>query len=170
VNEVQTVANAAGATASQTEINRQGARSLRAYHAACVAAADGSSSFSSSSGGGGGSHSSGDDKADKANKANKADGAEGGEAEDEVDEVGVGDGGSGRLVEAETLLDALDVLVEAEARKGEKHVDLLLVSCYAARLLHGARTTSCKSAKDRSSAFQTLEVARLLERWGWLDR
>jgi len=167
VNEVQTVANAAGATASQTEINRQGARSLRAYHAACVAAADGSSSFSNSSGGGGGGQSSGDDKADK---ANKADGAEGGEAEDEVDEVGVGDGGSGRLVEAETLLDALDVLVEAEARKGEKHVDLLLVSCYAARLLHGARTTSCKSAKDRSSAFQTLEVARLLERWGWLDR
>jgi inositol polyphosphate-4-phosphatase len=50
-----------------------------------------------------------------------------------------------------------------------KNVDLLLASCFIARLLFGARTTSCKSAKDRTSVFQTLEVARQAEVWGWLD-
>jgi inositol polyphosphate-4-phosphatase len=68
------------------------------------------------------------------------------------------------------LLDSLDLLVEAEARDKKKLVELLLVSCYAARLLHGARTTSCKSAKDRTSMFHTLEVARLAERHGFLSR
>jgi hypothetical protein len=49
-------------------------------------------------------------------------------------------------------------------------VDLLLVSCFAARLLHGARTTSCKSAKDRTSVFHTLEVARLAQQAGLFSR
>jgi hypothetical protein len=78
--------------------------------------------------------------------------------------------GSAKPDAGAALLESLEFLVEAEARKGEKLVDLLLVSCYAARLLHGARTTSCKSAKDRTSVFQTLEVVRLAERWGWVDR
>jgi hypothetical protein len=68
------------------------------------------------------------------------------------------------------LLRSLRGLVEAEARDRGKYVELLLVSCFAARLLNGARTTSCKSAKDRSSLFHTLEVARLAGGWGLLDR
>jgi len=67
------------------------------------------------------------------------------------------------------LLDELEALVETEAKLKGKHVDLLLISCFIARIMNGARTTSCKSAKDRSSMFQTLEVSRLAEEWGWLD-
>jgi hypothetical protein len=67
------------------------------------------------------------------------------------------------------LLDALDLLVETEAVQKAKLVELLLFSCYAARLLHGARTTSCKDANDLTAAFHTLEVARLAERAGLLD-
>jgi hypothetical protein len=59
--------------------------------------------------------------------------------------------------------------VEEEKRDRGKLVDLLLVSCYAARILNGARTTSCKSAKDRTSVFHTLEVTKLAERLGVLD-
>lgn len=59
--------------------------------------------------------------------------------------------------------------MEEEIRERAKLVDLLLVSCYIARLLNGARTTSCKSAKDRSSVFETLEVTKLAERLGVLD-
>jgi hypothetical protein len=58
--------------------------------------------------------------------------------------------------------------VEAEARDKAKNVEVLLAGCVAARLLRGARTTSCKSAKDRSSMFHTLEVARLAGRWALL--
>ena len=60
--------------------------------------------------------------------------------------------------------------VEEEARSGAKRVDLLLVSCRAARLLRGARTTSCKSAKDRTSMFHTLEFARAAQDRGLLER
>jgi hypothetical protein len=68
------------------------------------------------------------------------------------------------------LLDSLDFLVEAEARDRSKLVDLLLVGCFAARLMNGARSTSCKSAKDRTSMFQTLEIARLGEQVGVTSR
>lgn len=68
------------------------------------------------------------------------------------------------------LLDELEALVETEAKSKGKHVDLLLTSCFAARIMNGARTTSCKSAKDRTSMFQTLEVSRLAQEWGWLDK
>jgi hypothetical protein len=69
-----------------------------------------------------------------------------------------------------SLLESLEELVEGEARDKTKNVNLLLVSCFAARLMNGARTTSCKSAKDRTSMFQTLEVVKMAERLGWLDR
>jgi hypothetical protein len=52
--------------------------------------------------------------------------------------------------------------VEAEAAKPAKHVDLLLLGGQAARLMGGGRSSSCKSAKDRTSIFQTLEVGRHL--------
>eukprot|EP00615_Pteridomonas_danica_P005969 CAMPEP_0114334392 /NCGR_PEP_ID=MMETSP0101-20121206/4348_1 /TAXON_ID=38822 ORGANISM="Pteridomonas danica, Strain PT" /NCGR_SAMPLE_ID=MMETSP0101 /ASSEMBLY_ACC=CAM_ASM_000211 /LENGTH=728 /DNA_ID=CAMNT_0001465643 /DNA_START=908 /DNA_END=3094 /DNA_ORIENTATION=+ len=68
------------------------------------------------------------------------------------------------------LLNSIEFLVEAVAKEKGKMVDLLLVSSFAGRLLGAARTTSCKSAKDRTSVFHTLEVARLAERWGWLER
>jgi inositol polyphosphate-4-phosphatase len=69
-----------------------------------------------------------------------------------------------------SLLTTLEEHVETEARQRGKLVELLLVSCYVARLLNGARTTSCKSAKDRTSMFHSLEVVRLAEQWGWIDR
>ena len=56
-----------------------------------------------------------------------------------------------------------------EASDGGKLVELLLLSCYIARWMKGARTTSCKSAKDRTSVFQTLEVARLAQRFKLLS-
>jgi inositol polyphosphate-4-phosphatase len=68
------------------------------------------------------------------------------------------------------LLWRLKELVEQERRERGKEVELLLVSCFLARLMNGARTTSCKSAKDRTSMFHTLEVARLAELKGWLER
>ena len=60
------------------------------------------------------------------------------------------------------VLPRLSSAVEAESRdRGKDVAGVLLLSCHAARLMCGARTTSCKSAKDRTSVFQTLEVVRL---------
>jgi len=67
-----------------------------------------------------------------------------------------------------SLLGFLAELIELEDKEKGKHVGVLLEACRIGRLLHGARTTSCKSAKDRTSVFQTLEVARLARDWGWL--
>jgi hypothetical protein len=78
--------------------------------------------------------------------------------------------GVGLPPELPTLLNELHALVETEAKERSKNVQLLLVSCYAARLLGAARTTSCKSAKDRTSIFHTLEVAKLAGRAGLLGR
>ena len=66
------------------------------------------------------------------------------------------------------LLESLDFFVGVEGHGASKQVDLLLFSCYIARLMKGGRTTSCKSAKDRTSMFHTLEVVRLAERLGVL--
>ena len=62
------------------------------------------------------------------------------------------------------LLTQLEDLIEDEAQRKSKNVDLLLTSCALARLVHAARTTSCKSAKDRTSVFDTLEMADLAMR------
>jgi inositol polyphosphate-4-phosphatase len=64
------------------------------------------------------------------------------------------------------LLSELEEMVEDEARHRGKDVEMLLTSCTIARLMNGARTTSCKSAKDRTSVFHSLEVARLAQRFG----
>jgi len=37
------------------------------------------------------------------------------------------------------LLDELEALVETEAKLKGKHVDLLLISCFIARIMNGAR-------------------------------
>ena len=55
-----------------------------------------------------------------------------------------------------------------ESSTQRKKVQLLMSSCYVARLLNGVRTTSCKSAKDRTSMFCTLELVRLAQRRGVL--
>jgi len=68
------------------------------------------------------------------------------------------------------LLDRLEELIEAEAKERTKTVDLLLVSCFIARLLNGALTISCESAKDTTAMFQTLEVARFAERNQMVER
>ena len=64
------------------------------------------------------------------------------------------------------MLALLENLIEAEASGGGKHVNLLLYSSFCARWLNGARTTSCKSAKDRTSMFQTLEDCQIALRDG----
>ena len=83
-------------------------------------------------------------------------------------EVAINPRYAGGGAEADALLpEALNLLrnaVETEAKKRSKSVSsLLLRSAHVARLMHGARTTSCKSAKDRTSVFQTLEVVRLAD-------
>ena len=70
---------------------------------------------------------------------------------------------------ARASLCSLSELVAAEAKFGWKGVDLLLASTSMARLMNGAVTTSCKSAKDRTSMFQTLEGARFAQRSGVLS-
>ena len=80
-----------------------------------------------------------------------------------------GGGSTVEALECDRLLSDLCDLVEQEAAgERRKIVDVLLVSCYAARLMYGARTTSCKSAKDRSSMFQSLESVRWAQRQGSL--
>lgn len=80
-----------------------------------------------------------------------------------------GQGNRKALGELPELLHQLAELVEAEKEHPTKLVDLLLTSCWIARLLNAARTTSCKSAKDRTSVFHTLEMVRLAVRTGLLD-
>jgi hypothetical protein len=162
VNEMQSIANVVGTTEMQTEINRTGLKKLQQYFTQCQSAqqklnakvnthhknmvpVESSSNVVVGGGGGGGVHSGSSMNSRKV-----------------------------RFFTDETkiplLLNSLEFLVEAVAKEKGKIVDLLLVSSFAARLLNGARTTSCKSAKDRTSVFHTLEVARLAERMGWLER
>ena len=84
------------------------------------------------------------------------------------DDIG---GTNDTAAECGRLLSTLGELVEKEAaaRGQSKIVNVLLVSSYAARLMHGARTTSCKSAKDRTSMFQSLESVRWAQRQGVLS-
>ncbi|KAK3257387.1 hypothetical protein CYMTET_33523, partial [Cymbomonas tetramitiformis] len=76
--------------------------------------------------------------------------------------------GSGRIP-ALHILQISFSKVEAAIREcvGEgrntKHVALLTSSAHCARLMGGLRMTSCKSAKDRTSMFQTLEMAHLMK-------
>jgi hypothetical protein len=67
------------------------------------------------------------------------------------------------------LFRELQELVDGEAVNRAKDVNLLLVSCHVAQLLKAARTTSCKSAKDRTSVFLTLEVSDQAARAKLLD-
>lgn len=134
------MANAAGATAIQTEVNRRGLAELRAYHSAVTRHCSQA-------------------------HPREAEGEGGG-----VDWLEARARALDCAEQAGALLEDLAGLIELEAEAKGKLVDLLLVACVAARLLGAARTTSCKSAKDRSSMFQTLEVARLAERAGLLDR
>lgn len=80
------------------------------------------------------------------------------------------EGNKAPSLELPELLFTLGELVEEEKRGRGKLVDLLLTSCYASRLLNACRTTSCKSAKDRTSVFHTLEIARLAQRSNVLHR
>lgn len=66
----------------------------------------------------------------------------------------------------ETDMTRLAGLVGDQESDGGKNVEMLLASCRCARTLKAARTVSCKSAKDRTSMFQTLEAVRVIERAG----
>jgi hypothetical protein len=82
------------------------------------------------------------------------------------DAAGYGDAHSARgevriaAKEMKVRLDELERVVELEAFERGKHVEVLMVGALLARDMGGARTTSCKSAKDRTSMFVTLEHAK----------
>jgi hypothetical protein len=125
VNEMQTLANAAGSTQLQTEVNRKGVEALLRYHEKLAALTL---------------------------------------VPREVDDSSVGseEGTAFSSPLLPDLLKRLGAAVEGESKDRDKDVSgVLLLSCHVARLMHGARTTSCKSAKDRTSVFHTLEVVRL---------
>ncbi len=154
VNEMQTVANAAGDTSLQTDINRQGLQGLRRYM----------ESFR------------GFLERERAGRAMASlyrsesmldwgsDGLTAQRGGDDADE----DDDAALLRLCSELLSSLEGLIDAEATLKQKDVDLLMKSCFAARAMNAARTTSCKSAKDRTSMFHTLELVRLAERRGML--
>jgi len=152
VNEMQTVANAAGSTDMQTKINQEGLRRLRAYYESFVF-------FESQRA----VH-----RDDSDPQLPSIDVYTGRRVTSSEAPVGTTD--RAELVgHVASLLESLGELVELEARAKGKHVNMLLQACRVARLLNGARTTSCKSAKDRTSIFHTLEVCRLAQDWAWLD-
>lgn len=91
----------------------------------------------------------------------------------EREETGAERGADERKVGVEQLpllLDTLDRLVHTEASERRKLVDLPLVSCLVARTMNASCTISCKSAKDRTSMFQTLEFVRTAENNRLLER
>jgi hypothetical protein len=154
VNEMQTVANAAGDTSLQTDINRRGLQGLQRYLEAfrgflereragrAVASLYRSESML--------------DQGSDGRTINRGSG----NADEDDDAALV------RL--CSELLSSLEGLIDSEAILKQKAVDLLMKSCFAARAMNAARTTSCKSAKDRTSMFHTLELVRLAERRGML--
>jgi hypothetical protein len=148
VNEMQTVANAKGDTGLQTEINRHGLQGLRQYLEAFRGFLE----------------------RERAGRAMTSIYRSETMVGRESDGTATERGSNGVIVTTCTaILSSLEGLIDAEASmKQRKTVDLLMQSCFAARLLNGARTTSCKSAKDRTSMFHTLELVRLAEERGLL--
>ena len=140
INEMQTVANARGDTSLQTNINRQGLQSLRRYF-------DDFCKF--------------------------LEGEQRAEMPSEISRhtfVSCVDSDHAIKSACKDVLVSLEGLIEVEASlKERKTIDLLVQSCFAARLLNGCRTLSCKSAKDRTSMFYTLELVRLAEKRGLLS-
>ena len=68
------------------------------------------------------------------------------------------------LTMCEGLLNTVEALIEVESSGARyKVVDMLMAGAFAARIMNAARTTSCKSAKDRTSMFHTLETVRLAQ-------
>ena len=144
VNEMQTVANATGSTKMQTDINRTGLKKMQLY-------LEDFEKFQ--------------ERFDSSASASGAGGAGG---------VAVSSGAGSFVVpwrdealKCRGLLSTIGAMIDAEesasAGTKSKNVDLLLASSFAARILNGARTTSCKSAKDRTSMFHTLEAVRLAQ-------
>jgi len=141
VNETQAVANAAGNTDTQSQVNRAAVTELRTYHSDLMKCNN-----RPFSGGARAAHSERLAEAAAALQATRV-------VPGLLDELD-------RMVEAEAR----------EERSYSKNVDLLLTSCLIARLLNGVRTISCKSATDRTAMFQTLETARFAERSGMIHR
>ena len=147
VNEMQTVANAAGDTSIQTDINRRGLQGLRRHLQAFR-------EFRRQ------------EKRRSTPMNRHGTLIDSGAPADEDAESGHDEAAANTCT---ALLASLEGLIDSEASlKQRKTVDLLMKSCFAARLLNGARTTSCKSAKDRTSMFYTLELVRLAEERGLL--
>jgi hypothetical protein len=147
VNEMQTVANAAHDTALQTDINRKGLQGLRRYLDAFRDYVENEKRSSVPS-------------PDRFGTLyNREDDATANEE----------DHNNAAVQTCTEMLSELEGLIDSEASlKQRKKVELLMQSCYAARLLNGCRTTSCKSAKDRTSMMYTLELVRLAQKRGVL--
>ena len=147
VNEMQSVANATGDTSLQSDINRKGLQGLRQYMEA----------FS-------------DFRRREKRRSNPPSPERAGTLHYRGTNFDVVDEDSGDVdstVRSCTKhLSSLEKLVADESSTLKKNVQLLMASCYVTRLLKGVRTTSCKSAKDRTSMFGTLELVRLMEKRG----
>ena len=155
VNEMQTLANKAGDTSLQTDINRKGLEGLKQYleafrefrrhekRTSTPLTRTGATLL----------------EINGAAATNDGAGVEERKSSSEADDAAANT--------CAVLLASLESLINLEASLDRlKTVDILMKSCFAARLLKGARTTSCKSAKDRTSMFYTLELVRLAEERG----
>ena len=155
VNEMQTLANKAGDTSLQTDINRKGLEGLKQYleafrefrqhekRTSTPLTRTGTTLL----------------EINGAATTNDGAGVEERKSSSEADDAAANT--------CAVLLASLESLINLEASLDRlKTVDILMKSCFAARLLKGARTTSCKSAKDRTSMFYTLELVRLAEERG----
>jgi hypothetical protein len=154
---MQTVANLAGSSSVQEQVNAASAVRLRAYHESYArwlaerwAAAEVEPQRGAAGAGG-----SGQGAGEAVGAAEAAEAAEAARA------AARGQGLRRDLAPLDALLGQLQQLVDSSRR--EKCVAILALSARLCRRLHGGRVTVCKSAKDRTSMAVTLEQARLAQ-------
>jgi len=172
VNEMQTVANQLGTVGSQQRVNRVNAEKLEDYHRQWRANVESFSTLSPMQSRA--TRRSSLSLRSSVSRGSSVRQAEREQSEQELISLGSESPTAGRDGEV-SQLDQVSALVQQVKQRAvnvteAKDVEILILSALAARLMGGGRTTSCKSAKDRTSMFQTLEVYRWLEWIGQVPR